>query len=169
MRIMRRVLGFQICGIPVIGTAVGSFLLLSTMFIWYGGFFRDTFQLLMGVTEDQIDAESLGIWYPMGVLFCVIQGIGIATVLKWRGWPNVLVAGRTGATVALLLGAMVFTYSLVILPEHSIMLFLINASGLIVAWTLAAVAISLLYRAPRRSRAATSSVLPGSQGQITAR
>ena len=149
MKIIRRALSFQVFDIPVIGTIVGSFLLMSTLWMWWGAFFRDTFQLLMGVTEDQIDAESLGIWYPMGVLFCLIQGIGIATVLKWRGWPNVLIAGRTGATVALLLGAMVFTYSLVILPEYSITLFLINASSLIVAWTLAAMAISLLYRAPR--------------------
>ncbi|MEM9009396.1 MAG: hypothetical protein AAGE59_38585 [Cyanobacteria bacterium P01_F01_bin.86] len=152
MRIVRKVFSVTIFGIPVMGTAVGSFLLLSTMFIWYGGLFVHTFQPLMGITEEQVDAESLGIWYPMGFLFCAVQGIGIATILKWREWPNILEAGRTGAIVALLLGAMVFTYPLVILPEHSIVLFLINASGLVVAWTLAAVAISLLYRVPRRAR-----------------
>ena len=104
----------------------------------------------MGITEEQFDAESLGIWYPMGSLFCGIQGIGIATLLKWRRWPNFLVAARTGATVAILLGAMVFSNPLVILPTHSITLFLINASGLIVAWTLAAVTISLLL--PRSAK-----------------
>ena len=152
MRKLKKALNFKICSIPVIGTAVGSFLLLSTMFMWYGSFFRDTFQALMSITEEMVDAESLGIWYPIGVLCCVIQGIGIATILKWRGWPNVLKAAQTGATVALLLGTMVFAYHLIILPEHSITLFLINASGLVVAWTLAAMAISLLYPAPRSAR-----------------
>ena len=114
------------------------------MFMWYGSFFRDTFQLLMNITEDQVDVESLGIWYPMGFLFAAIQGIGIATLLKWRRWPNPLVSGNTEATTALFLGSMVFTYPLVILPTHSVTLFLINASGLIVAWTLAAITISLL-------------------------
>ena len=147
---MRKAFSYKILGIPVIPTAVGSFILLSTMFMWYGSFFKDLFQPLMGITEEQVDAESLGIWYPMGFLFCGIQGIGIATLLKWRGWPNPLIAARTGATAAILLGAMVFTYPLVILPAHSITLFLINASGLIVAWTLAAVTISLLL--PRSTK-----------------
>lgn len=148
---MRRVLRYQILGIPVIPTLVGSFILLSTMFMWYGSFFRDTFQSLVGITEEQVSAESLGIWYPMGFLFAGIQGIGIATLLKWRGWPRLVIAVRTGAIAALLLGAMVFTYPLVILPAHSITLFLINASGLLVAWTLAAVTISLLLPSIRNT------------------
>ena len=147
---MRKALSYKFFGIPVIPTAVGSFMLLSTMFLWYGAVFRDPFQFLMGITEDQVDAESLGFWYPMGFLFAAIQGIGIAILLKWRGWPNLLVAGRTGLIASLFLGAMVFTYPLVILPSHSIPLFLINASGLIVAWTLAAVTISLLLPRTRR-------------------
>lgn len=152
MKIIRAVLRIKLFGTPVFATAAGSFLLLSTMWIWFGGLFVHAYQPLMGITEEQVSAESLGIWYPLGVLFCYVQGSGIATVLKWRNWPNVLNAAKTGATVALLLCAMVFTYPLVILPEHSITLFLINSSGLVIAWTLAASIISFFYRASLKFR-----------------
>ncbi|MEM9573240.1 MAG: hypothetical protein AAF996_17370 [Pseudomonadota bacterium] len=141
---MQAILNIRLFGVPIIATAIGSFILLSTMFMWYGGFFVDRFQPLMGIVEDDVDADSLGIWYPMGFVFCTIQGIGIANALKWRGWPGILTSAATGAQLGLFLGAMVFSYGLTILPDHNIELFLINASGIITAWTLCAVTMSLL-------------------------
>lgn len=98
--LVHQAFSLNIGGLPVIGTLVGSFLLLSTMFMWYGSFFRDSFQPLMGITEEMVDAESLGIWYAMGFVFAAIQGIGLATVLKWRNWPGVAASARTGAIAA---------------------------------------------------------------------
>lgn len=144
--IVKNILSYKVLGLPLVGTIVGSFIILSTMFMWFGGFFVERFQPLMGVTEDQVDTESLGIWYHIGIALTVMQGIGIAVLLKWRGFPKVVVAAETGAIAALMLGSTVFGFRLVIRPEHSIELFLINSSGLLLAWTLAAVAISFLFQ-----------------------
>lgn len=141
---MKKILNYHVLGVPVVGTIVGSFLLVSTMFMWYGSFFVGRFHPLMGIVEAQVTTETLGFWYVLGFAFAAIQGLGISLVLKWRGWPKVLVSAQTGFLLALLLGCMVFTYELVILPKHSIDLFLINASGLLVAWTLCAAGIGLL-------------------------
>lgn len=142
---IRKILAYKICNIPLIGTALWSFLWLSTMFMWYGGFFVERFHPLMGIVEAQVTTEALGIWYAMGFVFAAIQGIGIAVVLKWRWWPNIIHSALTWAMLGIFFGMTVFSYRLVILPEHSIELFLINTSGIITAWTLAALTMRLLY------------------------
>lgn len=141
---MNNILNVRLLGFPLVATCVGCFLVLATMFMWYGGFFVERFHPLMGIVEEQVTAEALGIWYPIGIAFTVMQGIGLAKLLQWRGWPGILAAAETGAVAALMLGCPVFGYRLVILPEHSVELFLINTSGLITAYTLAAVSISAL-------------------------
>ena len=100
----------------------------------------------MGIVEDDVDAESLDLWYPMGIPFCAIQGLGLAIVWHWRNWPNALGPALTGAQLGLCLGATVFSHQLAILPDHNIELFLINASGLTTAWTLGALVIGLLHQ-----------------------
>ncbi|WP_067534439.1 DUF1761 family protein [Nocardia crassostreae] len=149
---MRKILSFSVFGIPVVGFVAGGFLLLVTMFMWFAAVFRDTWQPLMGVTEADVDGESLGLWYPAGILLTVIQAIGVAVLLRWRGWPTPLRATTTVAAAATLLGATVYSYDLVILPAHSWTLFLINASGLVVAWTLCALTITLLRIEPRATQ-----------------
>ncbi|MEM1053832.1 MAG: hypothetical protein AAGI28_17245 [Pseudomonadota bacterium] len=151
---MNTILNFRVLGLPVVATSVGSFLVLATMFMWYGGFFVERFHPLMGIVEEQVTTEALGIWYHIGIAFTTMQGIGMAKLLQWRGWPGVLGAAETGATAALMLGCPVFGYRLVILPEHSVELFFINTSGLMTAWTLAAVSISALM--PKRASDATT-------------
>lgn len=146
---MRKILSFSIFGIPVVGFVVGGFLLLVTMFMWFAAVFRDTWQPLMGVTEADVDGASLGLWYPAGILLTCVQAVGVAVLLRWRGWPGPLRAMGTVAGAGVLLGASVYAYDLVILPAHSWTLFLVNASGLIVAWTLCALTITVLRMEPQ--------------------
>ena len=141
---LRASLGFSIYGIPVLPTLIGSFLLMSTMFMWYGSFFKEGFYLGMGITEEDVTSEALGIWYPIGMVLSMAQGIGIAIVLKWRDWPGVLTSMATAVTVGVFFAALTFSYRLVILPDHSLELFFINASGMMTAFSLAAFAISAL-------------------------
>lgn len=146
---IRNMLSFKIYGLPIVPTFIGSFLSMATMFMWYGSFFVHRFHPLMGIVEEQVTSAELGIWYPIGMALAMLQGVGIAILLKWRGWPNLWTAIKTGLTAGILFGAMVFSYPLVILPDHNIELFLINASGIITAWVLAAIAIILLR--PRKT------------------
>lgn len=141
---MRKLLNLNILGIPIIAWSVGSFFLLATMFMWLGSFFVDNFHHQLGIIEEDVTAEALGYWYPLGYLFCAIQGLGIAIILKWRNWPGTMQSALTGLVVSTLLGAMVFTYPLTILPDHNVPLFLIYASGLIASWTFGAFMMGLL-------------------------
>lgn len=143
-RIAKAVFSHEIAGIPVLATLIGSFMLMSTMFMWYGSFFVDLFHPLMGITEADVTAEELGLWYPIGIVLTMAQGLGVALLLKWRGWPGLLDSAMTAVVVALLFGATTFSYPLVILPEHNVQLFLINVSGLLTAWVLCALIISAL-------------------------
>lgn len=145
---MRKLLSVKLFGLPLLGTFIGSFVLLATMFMWLGSFFVDNFHHQLGIIEADVDAEALGYWYPLGFVFCALQGVGLALILKWRNWPNFVESAITGAFVAFLLGAMVFAYPLTIQPDHNVILFLIYAFGLIVSWTLGALTMGLLRPAP---------------------
>lgn len=141
---MRKILNLNILGIPIISWSVGSFFLLATMFMWLGSFFVDNFHHQLGIIEEDVTAEALGIWYPIGYVACAIQGLGIAIVLKWRNWPGVIQSAVTGLVVSVMLGAMVFSYQMIILPDHNVALFSIYASGLIASWTFGALIMGLL-------------------------
>lgn len=148
-QVLRNSFGFEILGIPVLPTLIGSFLFMSTMFMWYGGFFKDTFYLGMGITEEDVTAEALGLWYPIGLVMSMMQGIGIALVLKWRNWPPMLETIKTAVATSFFFAVLTFNYRLVILPDHNHDLFYINASGIMTAFLLCAVTISVLRPSKR--------------------
>lgn len=160
----RTIFGFEVLGIPVLPTLIGSFLLMSTMFMWYGSFFKEGFYFGMGITEADVTAQALGLWYPIGLVLSMSQGIGVAILLKWRNWPGVVRSAATAITAAVFFAATTFSYRLVILPDHSHELFYINTSGIVTAFTLAAVAISGLR--PRVANNAKS-MQPHEENQAT--
>ena len=139
---LQKTFGFQIGGLPVLPTFIGSFLLMSTMFLWYGSFFKETFYFGMGITEDDVTAEALGLWYPIGLVLSMMHGIGIAIILKWRHWPSMFEAVKTALVTSTFFATLTFGYRLVILPDHNQDLFYVNASGIITAFTICAVAIA---------------------------
>lgn len=141
---IKKILSFHFYEIPVIATLVGGFISMATMFLWYGAFFVERYQPLMGIVEEQVTAVELGKWYPIGIFLAMLQGVGIAIILKWRTWPNVWKALETGIVIGVFFGALVFSFDMIILPDHNVELFWINASGIITAWTLAAITITLL-------------------------
>ncbi|MGD1882635.1 MAG: hypothetical protein ACFB11_09990 [Paracoccaceae bacterium] len=143
-QVYQRVFGFSLGGIPLLPTLVGSFLLMSTMFLWYGSFFKDAFYFGMGITEDDVTAEALQLWYPIGLVLSMSQGIGLAIVLKWRNWPSMLQTVQTALVTSIFFASLTFSYRLVVLPDHNHELFYVNASGIITAFTLCAVAITAL-------------------------
>ncbi|MEM8776145.1 MAG: hypothetical protein AAGF53_13995 [Pseudomonadota bacterium] len=145
---IKKALGYEVAGLPVLATFAGCFILMSTMFMWYGGFFKDAFYFGMGITEDDVTAEALGLWYPIGMILSMSQGLGVAIILKWRNWPS-FVEAITTALVAGFIATTTFSYRLIILPDHNHDLFYVNASGIITAFVLAAVVITALR--PRKS------------------
>ncbi|MEM6588938.1 MAG: hypothetical protein AAF641_10870 [Pseudomonadota bacterium] len=142
--VYRRVFGLELAGLPVMPTLLGSFLLMSTMFMWYGGFFKDIFYLGMGITEEEVTADALRWWYPIGLILSMSQGIGLAIVLKWRNWPPMLQTIQTALVTSVFFAALTFSYRLVILPDHNHNLFYVNASGIVTAFTICAIAICAL-------------------------
>ncbi|MEM9331776.1 MAG: DUF1761 domain-containing protein [Pseudomonadota bacterium] len=141
---MKSIFRFDILGIPVLPTLAGGFVLMSTMFLWFGGVFVDRFQPLMGITEADVTATALGWWYPIGIALSMSQGLGLAILLKWQNWPTVKGAINTAFVASTFFGVTTFGYRLVIFPERSLELFFINVSGIIVAFLFAAITISLL-------------------------
>ena len=97
----------------------------------------------MGITEENVTAEVLGLWYPIGMILSMSQGLGIAIILKWRNWPSFVEAFAT-ALVAGFIAATTFGYRLIILPDHNHDLFYVNASGIVTAFVLSALVITAL-------------------------
>ena len=97
----------------------------------------------MGITEEDVTAEALGLWYPIGLVTSMMQGLGIAIVLKWRNWPSLLETIKTALITSFFFAVLTFNYRLVILPDHNHDLFYVNASGIATAFTVCAVAITL--------------------------
>lgn len=141
--VIKKTFGYEVVGLPVLATLAGCFILMSTMFMWYGGFFKDAFYFGMGITEDDVTAEALGLWYPIGMILSMSQGLGVAILLKWRNWPS-FVEAITTALVAGFIAATTFSYRLIVLPDHNHDLFYVNASGIITAFILCAVVITSL-------------------------
>lgn len=122
-----------------VGIALASIAFFFIGFLWYGVIFMDGWMAGHGLTED--DGGS-PIWMVGGVVITVMQVIGLALILKWKGAAGLGDAATTAALLWALLALPFTLYAYLYLPAHNSTLLMIDASHLLVGWVVAAAILS---------------------------
>jgi hypothetical protein len=126
--------------VPVLAATVVFF---AIGYLWYGVLFADAWMAAEGVTKEQAEAGSPA-WMGLGVLITLLQVIGLALVLKWRGIVA-LTPALTTAGIMWLVFAFAFTlYGFAYLPAHSTTLLAIDAGHLLVGWLVSAGVLAMM-------------------------
>lgn len=124
-----------------IGIAIASVAFYFVGFLWYGLIFADAWMAAEGVSKEAAEAESPA-WMGVGFVITVMQAVGLAIVLKWKGVESLGDAAMT-AVILWALFALPFTfYDYIYTPGHNATLLMIDASHLLVGWTVCAAVLS---------------------------
>lgn len=125
-----------------VGIIVASIAFFAVGFLWYGVIFSDAWMAAEGFTKEADDAGSPA-WMALGFVITVMQVVGLALILKWKG-DAAPVASATTAAILWALLALPFTlYGFIYTPGHNTTLLMIDASHLLVGWVVSAVVLSL--------------------------
>lgn len=128
-------------GYKVLGIILATVGFYAVGMIWYGFAFSDLWMAGQGVTEADYENNSPA-WMGLGVLLTLMQVIGISYILSWKGRPEMPDAVQSIGMLSVLLAAAFSMYALAYLPQHSVPLFLIDASHLILGWIIAAAVLT---------------------------
>jgi hypothetical protein len=125
--------------IAIIAASVAFYLI---GFLWYGLIFSDAWMSAHGLTAEDAENQS-PIWMALGFVITVMQVIGLACVLKWKGASGVAAAAKTAALLWLFLALPFSGYAYIYLTSHDATLLMIDASHMLVGWIVSAVVLSL--------------------------
>ncbi len=112
-------------------------------FLWYGVLFMDMWMSTAGYTEADFDGSSPA-WMVLGVLISLLTVIGIGKVLQWTNAQSIGDAVQKILIIWVAFGLTMALYGLAYTPAHSLNLFLIDASHLLIGWLLAAVILAAM-------------------------
>jgi hypothetical protein len=133
----------RVHGVNVPGVLLASVAFYFVGFLWYGLLFSEAWMAAEGITAADVEGES-PVWMAGGFFITVLQAIGIAIVLKWRGVAGVGKAAATAFVLWLFFALPFAHYGYLYLPAHNPTLLLIDASHLLVGWIVAAIVLALL-------------------------
>lgn len=123
------------------GIIVASIAFYLVGFVWYGLAFSEAWMAAEGLTAADVEGES-PIWMALGFFITVLQVIGLALVLRWKGVTSTADAATTAAILWALFALPFSLYDFAYLSAHNVTALLLDASHLLVAWIVAAVVLS---------------------------
>ncbi len=133
----------KVFGIKLLPLILATLAFYLVGFLWYGVLFMDVWMAAAGHTEADFEGSSPG-WMAVGVLISLLTVIGIGKVLQWANVQSIGDAVQKTLLVWAAFGLTMALYGLAYTPAHSIDLFLIDASHLLVGWLLAAIILAAM-------------------------
>lgn len=125
-----------------VGIIVASIAFFLVGFLWYGVLFSDAWMEAEGVTKEAAEADS-PMWMVLGFVITVMQVVGLALVLKWKGDSGPAASATTAALLWALFALPFTLYGFAYTPGHNATLLMIDASHLLVGWVVSAALLSL--------------------------
>ncbi|NWG91123.1 MAG: DUF1761 domain-containing protein [Parvularculaceae bacterium] len=126
----------------LVGVIVASLVFYFIGFLWYGLLFADAWMAAHGVAAEAADTESPA-WMVLGLVLTVMQVVGLAIVLKWRGVSGPVAAATTAALLWLFFALPFNLYAFTYLTAHDATLLAIDASHMAVGWVVSAAILAL--------------------------
>ena len=128
----------KIHGTSLLGILAASIGFFFIGFLWYGVIFMEKWMTLQGLPMDGEQQMMPMIW---GFLITVVQVIGINYILHQSGAKVLSTCARIAGTVGLLLAVPFASYA-TIYAGAPLELFMIDASHLLVGYTLSGIILS---------------------------
>lgn len=135
---MPRLFGFNVVG--VLAAAVAFFMV---GWIVYGALFTDLWMSLHNVTQEQTEAAGMS-WLAPAFLITLMQVVGLAFVLRWRGVEGISGAVITASILWVFFAVPAMSYDPVYLPNEGVMSLVLDGLHLYVGWIIAAVVLTVL-------------------------
>lgn len=126
----------------LVGVSIASVAFFLIGFLWYGIIFSDAWMAANGVTEEAAKGDS-PIWMAVGLLITIVQVVGLAVVLKWKGESGLAGSAKTAGMLWAFFALPFTLYGYIYMPGHDSTLLMIDASHLLVGWVVSAIVLSL--------------------------
>lgn len=120
-----------------VGIFAASLAFFFIGFLWYAVIFADAWMAAQNLPAQSEDAGN-PLWMVVGFFITVMQTIGLALVLKWKGVAGPADAAKTAALLWALFALPFTAYGYIYSFDQSEMLFAIDASHILVGWVVAA-------------------------------
>ncbi len=133
----------KVFGIKLVPLIIATIAFYLVGFLWYGFIFMDMWMSAAGYTEADFDGSSPA-WMALGPLISLLTVIGIGKVLLWTNAQSIGDAIQKTLFIWVAFGLTLALYGLAYSPMHSVNLFLIDASHLLVGWLLATVILAAM-------------------------
>lgn len=124
-----------------VGIAVASLAFYVVGFLWYGVIFSDAWMAAEGLSKEAAESENPA-WMALGAVITVMQAVGLAIVLKWKGVEGTGDAVKSAGLLWALFALPFTLYGFAYTPGHNATLLMIDAGHLLVGWTVAAAVLS---------------------------
>ncbi len=132
-------------GYKIIGIILATVGFFAVGMIWFGFAFTDLWMVESRLVEADFENNSPA-WMLLGLMLTIMQVIGITYILNWKGRPAMPEAIKSIALLAILFPVAFAMYALTYLPQHSVPLFLIDASHLSLGWIIAGVILTMFRK-----------------------
>jgi hypothetical protein len=126
----------------LVGVIVASLVFYFIGILWYGLLFSDAWMTSHGLSEEGANNES-PVWMVLGLVLTVMQVVGLAIILKWRGVAGPVAAATTAALLWLFFALPFNLYAFTYLTAHDATLFAIDASHMLIGWVVSAAILAL--------------------------
>lgn len=133
----------KLFGIKLVPLILATLAFYVIGFLWYGVIFTNAWMSAMGVTEADFEGQSPA-WMALGPVISLLTVIVIGKVLKWANAASIGDAVQKTLILWVGFGVTMALYALAYSPTHSTMLFLIDASHVLVGWLVAAVILAAM-------------------------
>lgn len=135
----------KVFGLNVVAVLAAAVAFYFVGFLWYGVLFQQAWLDAQGITPEMMEAaDNNPVWMIGGFVITIMQVIGIALVMKWKGALALPDAVKTALILWLVFALPFCHYAYLYSMDHNAMMLMIDASHLLVGWVLAAVVLALL-------------------------
>ncbi|MEE2691163.1 MAG: DUF1761 domain-containing protein [Pseudomonadota bacterium] len=133
----------KLFGLNIVAVLAASVAFFIVGFLWYGVLFEQAWLAASGITKEMVEAgDNSPVWMIGGFVITVMQVIGLALVLKWKGAASLGAAAKTALILWFLIALPFSCYGYFYSVAHSTTLLLIDASHLLVGWVVSAIVLS---------------------------
>ncbi len=134
----------KIFGLNLAAVLAASVAFYFVGFLWYGLIFSDIWMAEMGIPASAMEEGQNPLWMVGGFVITVMQAVGIGLVLKWKSAANMNAAIMAALILWITIAVPFAAYGYLYGVAHSLTLFMIDASHLLVGWVVSAIILSLI-------------------------
>lgn len=133
----------KLFGIKLVPLILATLAFYFIGFLWYGALFSNMWMAATGYAEADFEGDNPA-WMALGPVIALATVIVIGKAMQWASAASIGDAVQKTLILWAGFGLTMALYALTYTPAHSVTLFLIDASHLLVGWIVSAVILAAM-------------------------